>query len=180
MPQNLFSLDDIAPRIAASAFVAPNAIIIGDVEIGEEANIWFNCVLRGDTNLIKIGARTNIQDGSVLHVNVGEGMECLIGNDVTVGHSAIVHAATLHDGAFVAMGAIVLDQAVIETGGVLAAGAVLAPGKRIKAGELWAGTPAKLVRQLSAEEIARFAMTARVYVHNAQRFRTGLTPISNE
>ena len=179
MSQNsIYSLDGVAPRIDATAWVAPNAVVIGDVEIGPQANIWFNCVLRGDTNLIRIGARSNIQDGSVLHVNVGEGMACLIGDDVTIGHSAIVHAATLHDGAFVAMGAIVLDGAVIEAGGMLAAGAVLSPRKRIAAGELWAGTPAKLVRVLSEAEIAGYAMTAKVYVQNAQRFRAGLVAVS--
>jgi carbonic anhydrase/acetyltransferase-like protein (isoleucine patch superfamily) len=170
----LYSLDGIAPRVHETAFVAPTAAVIGNVEIGAQASIWFHCVLRGDTNLIRIGARSNIQDGSVLHVNVGDGMECLIGEDVTVGHMAIVHAATLHDGAFVAMSAVVLDGAVIETGGVLAAGAVLTPGKRIGRNELWTGTPAKLSRVLSEEERARFAMTAPAYVQNGIRFLAGL------
>ncbi len=169
-----WSLDGVSPRVAESAWVAPNAVVIGDVEIGAEASIWFNCVLRGDTNLIRVGARSNVQDGTVLHVNRGEGMACLIGEDVTIGHSAIVHAACLHDRAFVAMAAVVLDGAVIESGGVLAAGAVLTPGKRIGPNEMWAGTPAKLVRVLSEEERARFAVTAPGYVENAKRFRLGL------
>src|SRR5271156_158193 len=97
MPQGpLYSLDGISPRVHETAFIAPTAALIGDVEIGELASVWFHCVLRGDTNLIRIGARSNIQDGSVLHVNPGEGMACMIGEDVTVGHMAIVHAATLH------------------------------------------------------------------------------------
>jgi carbonic anhydrase/acetyltransferase-like protein (isoleucine patch superfamily) len=170
----LYSLDGVYPRVDASAFVAPTAAVIGDVEIGPEASVWFHCVLRGDTNLIRIGARSNIQDGSVLHVNPGDGMACLIGADVTVGHMAIVHAATLHDGAFVAMSAVVLDGAVIETGGVLAAGAVLTPGKRIGRNELWMGSPAKLVRVLSEDERTRFAVTVPVYVANGKRFREGL------
>lgn len=170
----LYTLDGMAPRVHETAFVAPTAAVIGNVEIGEHASVWFHCVLRGDTNLIRIGARTNIQDGSVLHVNPGETMACLIGNDVTVGHMAIVHAATLHDRAFVAMAAVVLDGAVIEQGGVLAAGAVLTPGKRIGRNELWAGTPAKLVRVMDEAERARFALTAPGYVANAQRFRVGL------
>jgi len=170
----LYSLDGIAPRVHATAFIAPTAAVIGDVEIGEAASIWFHCVLRGDTNLIRIGARSNIQDGSVLHVNPGEGMGCNIGADCTVGHMAIVHAATLHDRAFVAMSATVLDGAVIEQGGVLGAGAVLTPGKRIGAYELWTGTPAKFMRVLGEEERARFAMTAPVYVANGARFRAGL------
>ena len=170
----LYALDGVFPRVDPTAFVAPTAAVIGDVEIGPGASVWFHCVLRGDTNLIRIGARSNIQDGSVLHVNPGEGMACLIGEDVTVGHMAIVHAATLHDGAFVAMSAVVLDGAVIEQGGVLGAGAVLTPGKRIGRNELWTGTPAKLARVLSEDERARFAMTAPAYVQNGIRFRQGL------
>jgi carbonic anhydrase/acetyltransferase-like protein (isoleucine patch superfamily) len=170
----IWSLDGLSPRLAADAWVAPTAAVIGNVEIGAGASIWFNCVLRGDTNLIRVGARSNVQDGSVLHVNAGEGMSCILGDDVTVGHSAIVHAAQVHDGGFVAMAAVVLDGAVIESGGVLAAGAVLTPGKRIGRNELWAGTPAKFVRVLSAEERVRFAATAPAYVANAARFRVGM------
>lgn len=170
----LWSLDGVSPRIAADAWIAPNATVIGDVEVGAQAGIWFGCVLRGDTNLIRVGARSNIQDGSILHVNPGPGMECLIGEDVTVGHMAIVHAATLLDRAFVAMAAVVLDGAVIEPGGVLAAGAVLTPGKRIGENQMWAGTPAKFVRMLSEEERARFAITAPAYVQNGLRFKRGL------
>jgi carbonic anhydrase/acetyltransferase-like protein (isoleucine patch superfamily) len=170
----LYSLDGVAPRVHESAFVAPTAAIIGDVEIAKGASIWFHCVLRGDTNLISIGARSNIQDSSVLHVNPGVGMGCTIGADVTVGHMAIVHAATLHDRAFVAMSAVVLDGAVIESGGVLGAGGVLTPGKRIGRNELWMGTPAKLVRVLSDEEAAHFGMTVPAYVQNGLRFRNGL------
>jgi carbonic anhydrase/acetyltransferase-like protein (isoleucine patch superfamily) len=174
----LWSLDGVAPQIAPDAWIAPTAVLIGDVHVGAGASIWFNCVLRGDTNRIRIGARSNVQDGSVLHVNAGEGMGCSLGADVTVGHSAIVHAADLHDGAFVAMAAVVLDGAVIETGGVLAAGAVLAPGKRIGANELWAGVPARLVRVISEEERLRFAATAPAYVQNAIRFSRGLAGVT--
>ena len=173
----LWSLDGIAPTLAEGAWVAPTAAVIGHVEIGANASIWFNCVLRGDTNRIRVGARSNVQDGSVLHVNPGEGMDCWVGEDVTIGHSAIVHAARLEDGAFVAMAAVVLDGAVIERGGVLAAGAVLTPGKRIGPNEMWAGTPAKLVRVLSEEERHRFAAGAPNYVVNAVRFRAGLCSI---
>lgn len=170
----VWSLDGVAPRIHPSAFIAPTAAIIGNVEIGGGAGIWFGCVLRGDTNLIRIGARSNVQDGSILHANPGDDMACLIGEDVTIGHMAIVHAATLHDGAFVSMAAVVLDRAVIETGGVLGAGAVLTPGKRIGRNELWTGTPARFSRVLSDEERARFAITAPAYVQNGIRFRAGL------
>ena len=173
----IWSLNGVSPRIAPDAWIAPNAVVLGDVDIGAGASVWFGCVLRGDTNLIRVGARSNIQDGSILHVNPGDGMACLIGEDVTVGHMAIVHAAILHDRAFVAMAAVVLDGAVIESGGILAAGAVLTPGKRIAANEMWAGTPAKFVRILSDEERLRFAATAPAYVQNAIRFARGLHSI---
>jgi carbonic anhydrase/acetyltransferase-like protein (isoleucine patch superfamily) len=176
----LWSLDGVAPRVAADAFIAPNATVIGNVEIGAGASVWFNCVLRGDTNLIRVGARSNVQDGTVLHVNRGDGGACLIGEDVTIGHSAIVHAAEVRDGGFVGMAAVVLDGAVIEPGGVLAAGAVLTPGKRIGANELWSGTPARLMRVLTEADRARFSMIAPAYVQNARRFRVGLLPVTGD
>ena len=170
----LYTLDGIAPRIAPDAFIAPTAAIIGDVEIGAASSVWFHCVLRGDTNLIRIGRRTNIQDGSIVHVNAGD-FSTHIGDEVTIGHAAIIHACTLHDRAFVAMGATVLDGAVIEEGGVLAAGGLLPPGKRIGRFELWQGAPAKLVRVLDAAERARkFDATAPHYAELAARFRRGL------
>jgi carbonic anhydrase/acetyltransferase-like protein (isoleucine patch superfamily) len=171
----LYALDGIAPRIAHDAFVAPSAAVIGDVEIGSQSGIWFHCVLRGDTNRIRIGARTNIQDGSILHVNAGD-FPCLIGDDVTVGHAAIVHACTLKNHAFVGMGATVLDGAVIEEGGMLAAGAVLPPGKVIGPNELWMGAPARLARVMTPAERAGFERTAAHYVELAARFRAGLRP----
>lgn len=173
----LYALDGVAPRVAPDAWVAPTAAVIGNVEIGPRSSVWFHCVLRGDTNLIRIGARSNIQDGSVLHVNPGEGFACLIGDDVTVGHAAIVHACVLEDRAFVGMGATVLDGAVIEEGGMLAAGSVLTPRKRVGRNELWAGVPARLTRVMSEEERAVFARTAPAYVGNAARFRAGLRPL---
>ncbi len=172
----LYALDGVAPRVAPDAFVAPTAAVIGDVEIGPQASVWFHCVLRGDTNLIRIGARSNIQDGTIVHVNPGR-FATLIGEDVTVGHAAIVHACTLQDGAFVAMGATVLDGAVIEPGGMLGAGALLPPGKVIGRNELWIGSPAKLFRVMEEGEAARHALTAPHYVGMGARFRAGLTPV---
>ncbi len=169
----LFALDGVAPQIAPDAFVAPTAAVIGDVVIGAESSVWFHCVLRGDSAPIRVGRRTNIQDGSILHVT-GSDLPTTLGDDVTIGHAAIVHACTLHDRAFVAMGATVLDGAVIEEGGVLAAGGLLTPGKRIGRMEMWQGSPARLVRVMSAEERARFDMTAPHYVALAARFRRGL------
>jgi carbonic anhydrase/acetyltransferase-like protein (isoleucine patch superfamily) len=169
----LFTLDGVVPRIAPDAFVAPTAALIGDVEIGAESSVWFHCVLRGDTAPIRVGRRSNIQDGTVVHVT-GSDLATTIGDEVTIGHAAIVHACTLHDRAFVAMGATVLDGAVIEEGGVLAAGALLTPGKRIGRNELWQGSPARLVRVLSAEERARFDAAVPHYLELAARFRKGL------
>ena len=148
-----------SPRIHSSAFVAPGAVLIGDIEIGPEASVWYNCVLRGDVNHIRIGARTNIQDGCVLHVDSPRpgndaGLPTIIGEDVLIGHMAMVHGCLLHDRAFVGLGAIVMDGCEIESGGMLAAGALLTPGRRIPAGQLWAGRPAKYVRDLGEEELA--------------------------
>jgi carbonic anhydrase/acetyltransferase-like protein (isoleucine patch superfamily) len=173
----LYALDGVAPTIAADAFIAPSAVVIGDVEIGAESGIWFHCVLRGDTNRIRIGARSNIQDGTIIHVNAGS-FPALIGDDVTVGHAAIIHACTLHDRAFVGMGATVLDGAVIEPGGMLAAGALLTPNKRIGANEMWQGSPARLTRVMTEEERARFARTAAHYVELARRYRQGLRTLA--
>jgi carbonic anhydrase/acetyltransferase-like protein (isoleucine patch superfamily) len=148
-----------SPRLDPTAFVAPGAMLIGDIDIGPEASIWYNCVLRADVNHIRIGARSNIQDGCVLHVDSPRpgneaGLPTIIGEDVLIGHMAMVHGCILHDRAFVGLGAIVMDGCEIEGGAMLAAGALLAPGRRIPAGQLWAGRPAKYVRDLSEEELA--------------------------
>jgi gamma-carbonic anhydrase len=172
----LWALDGVAPRVAPDVWVAPSASVIGDVELGAGVGIWWHCVLRGDTNYIRVGAGTNIQDGSILHVARGK-YPCIIGENVTVGHACIVHACTLHDRAFVGMGATVLDGAVIEEGGMLGASGLLTPGKRIGRNELWMGAPAKLVRVMSAEERAGWDETAIHYKELAQRFRSGLTPV---
>lgn len=176
MTTHVFAWENHVPRIAPSAFIAPTAIIAGDVEIGEQSSIWFHCTLRGDISPIRVGARSNVQDGSILHIS-GSTMPCLIGDDVTIGHGAIVHAATIHNHAFIGMGAIVLDGAVIEERGMLAAGGLLAPGKRIGSGELWAGSPAKLMRVMTDSDLARYAANAAHYVRLAARFKAGLRPL---
>ncbi|MCW8084549.1 gamma carbonic anhydrase family protein [Sabulicella glaciei] len=170
---SLYPFEGKRPRVHGAAWVAPTAAVIGDVEIGEGASIWYHCVLRGDTNVIRVGARSNIQDGTIVHVNHGR-EPAIIGADVTVGHAAIIHACTLEDGAFVGMGATVLDGCVIEGGGMLGAGSVLPPGKRIAAGELWMGNPARMVRVLDDAARARFARTAPHYVELAGRHRASL------
>ncbi|MCU0887825.1 MAG: gamma carbonic anhydrase family protein [Rubritepida sp.] len=174
----LYPFEGHWPTVHPGAWIAPTAAVIGTVEIGDGANIWYNCVLRGDTNVIRIGARTNIQDGTIVHVNGGL-QSTLIGADVTVGHAAIIHACRLADRAFVGMGATVLDDAEIAEAGVLAAGSVLPPGKRIGALELWMGNPAKLVRVLTPEQRAGFDRTAPHYVELAGRHRASLSAVPN-
>jgi carbonic anhydrase/acetyltransferase-like protein (isoleucine patch superfamily) len=158
-----------APRIADDAFIAPGATIIGDVEIGSGSSVWFGCVLRGDEHRIRIGAGSNLQDGTVVHVN-GRRQGAYIGDGVTVGHMALLHACTLEDGAYVGMGAQVLDEAVVESGGMLAAGALLTPRKRVESGELWAGRPAKFMRAIAPEDAARFRQTAKTYAERARQY----------
>jgi len=158
------------PRIAADAFVAPGAAVIGDVEIGAESSIWFGCVLRGDVNFITVGARSNLQDGTVVHV-ASDGPATIIGDDVTVGHGAVIHACTLESGCFVGIRATVMDGAVVESGALVAAGALVTPGKRVKAGELWAGAPARKLRDLDAKAFAAYAAIAAHYVDLAREYR---------
>jgi carbonic anhydrase/acetyltransferase-like protein (isoleucine patch superfamily) len=179
MSGTILPFHNFRPRIAPNAFIAPTAVVIGDIEIGGDCGIWFGCVLRGDGNAIRIGARTNIQDGTIIHVNNERdggrgkpGFTCVIGDDVTVGHLALLHACTLEDGSFVGMKACVMDGAVVETGGMVAAGALVTPGKRVRKGELWAGSPAKLMRALKPDEIDSFQWTIEHYVERARTYRT--------
>ncbi|WP_341314820.1 gamma carbonic anhydrase family protein [Paraburkholderia sp. IMGN_8] len=160
-----------APMVDPSAYIAHGTTLIGDVSIGRQASIWCNCVLRGDVRKIVIGMRTNIQDGTVIH-GTTNGLPVIVGDDVTVGHGAILHACTIEDGGFVGFGARVLDGAVVSSGSMLAAGAVLTPRKVVGAGELWAGNPARLLRTLSDEEFEGMAASALRYVALAERYRT--------
>ena len=164
---------EISPKVADDAFIAPTATLIGDVEIGSETGIWFQCVLRGDVNDIRVGNRTNIQDGTVVHV-ASHTQGCHIGDDVTIGHMALIHACTLEDGCFVGMKATVMDLAVVEAGAMVAAGALVPPGKIVKSGELWAGTPAHKVRQLSDNDLELMRHTGPHYVDLAKRYRLQL------
>jgi gamma-carbonic anhydrase len=176
----LLTFEGRTPQIDPSAFVAPGARLIGDVALGPEASVWYNCVLRGDMNRIRIGARTNIQDGTVIHVDPprpggpADGFPALIGSEVLIGHMAMVHGCILHDRAFVGLGSIVMDGCEIESGAMLAAGALLTPGKRIPAGQLWAGRPAKYVRALSEADLAGMALGVAHYVALARRHAAAL------
>ena len=154
---------NILPRIDDAAFVAENAVVIGDVEIGPESSIWYNCVLRGDVNDIKIGARTNIQDGTVIHVSSST-QGTYIGDDVTVGHMALLHACTIGDRAFIGMKACVMDDATVEEEAMVAAGALVTSGKRVPKHQLWAGSPARYMRDLTAQEVEFLRFSADRYV----------------
>lgn len=166
---------DVAPRLADGVYVDPAAVLIGDVEVGADASFWPWTVVRGDVNYIRIGARTNVQDGAVLHVThagpyTGEGFPLVIGADVTIGHGAVVHACTIHEACLIGMHATIMDGAVIERHALIGAGAVVTPGKRVGEGELWLGNPARRVRRLTAEEIERLDYSAQHYVRLKNRY----------
>jgi len=169
----ILSYEGRSPKIDRDSFVAPGARVIGDVEIGAGASIWYNVVVRGDVNHIRIGARTNIQDGTVVHVSRST-FPTIIGEDVLIGHLAMVHGCTLHDRAFVGFGALVMDGCVIESDGMLAAGAMLTPGRRIPAGQLWSGRPAKYMRDLTEEDIRRNQLGVAHYVEEGRRHKAAV------
>jgi gamma-carbonic anhydrase len=160
------------PQIDDSAFIAPGCRIIGDVTIGPEASIWYNCVLRADVNRIVIGARSNIQDGSVVHCDAPRpGVpDCptIIGDDVLIGHMAMVHGCTIKDRGFIGLGAIIMNGCVVEEDGMLGAGALLPEGKTIGAKQLWVGRPAKLVRELPEAALVGMRMGVAHYVENGK------------
>ena len=169
----------LMPKVAESAFIAETAVLIGDVEIGPGASVWYGCVLRGDGNKIRVGANTNIQDGTIVHVNhdphgdyreTGGGMPTHIGANVTIGHQALIHACTLEDGAFVGMGAVVMDLAVVEGGAMVGAGALVAPGKRVPAGDLWVGRPARRVREITQAEKDLIPYLVAHYRHMGEQY----------
>ncbi len=159
-----------SPRIGKNVFIDPMAVVIGDVSIGDDSSLWPFVVARGDVHNITIGQRTNIQDGSVLHVtqdnqfNPG-GHALTIGNHITIGHKAVLHACTIEDYALVGMGAIILDGAVIQERTMVAAGSVVSPGKILEGGYLWLGAPAKKIRPLTEKELAYLDYSAGHYVH---------------
>lgn len=151
------------PKIAEDAFIAANAVIIGDVEIGSKASIWYGCVVRGDVHHIRIAEGTNIQDGTVIHVNRNDG-PTIIGKGVTVGHMALLHACILEDHCFVGMGSKVIDNAVVKTHGMVAAGALISPNKVVESKQLWAGVPGKFFRELSQQEIDYIKISEDNYI----------------
>lgn len=172
------ALDGVgAPRVDASAFVAPGAAVVGDVRVGPRSSVWYGCVVRGDVNRVEIGADTNVQDGTVIHVAKtnfkGGDIPTVIGDRVTIGHCALLHACRLEDECFVGMRATVLDGAVVETGAMVAVGAMVTAGKRVPSGELWAGSPAKFFRKLKPEEVFFFRTSAEKYAKLGQQHKNG-------
>ncbi len=167
------------PELGQRVYVDPAATVIGDAVLGDDVSIWPGTVVRGDVNFIRIGARTNIQDGSVVHVShdgphakLG-GFATVIGEDVTIGHKAIVHACRIEDAALIGMGAIVLDGAVVRKHGFVGAGALIAPGKVVGEGEMWLGNPGRFARRLSEAEIEALYYSAQHYVRMKDRYLAG-------
>jgi gamma-carbonic anhydrase len=186
----LLARDDISiitlygktPQIDDSAFIAPGCRIIGDVTIGPQSSIWYNCVVRAEVNRIVIGARSNIQDGSVIHCDgpipgVPDGYPTIIGDDVLVGHNVMLHGCILEDRAFVGLSATVMNGAVIEGDAMLAAGAMLTQGKRVEARQLWAGSPARFVRDLDDAAVMGMRMGVAHYVENAKAHAAALAAL---
>ncbi|HRC37410.1 MAG: gamma carbonic anhydrase family protein [Rubrivivax sp.] len=172
----IYQLGDDAPRIAATAWVADNAQVIGRVELADDASVWYGAVLRGDNDRITVGARSNVQDGSVLHADAG--FPLTLGADVTVGHQAMLHGCTVGDGSLIGIQAVVLNGATIGRRCLVGAGAVVTEGKEFPDGSLILGAPAKAVRSITPEQVERLRFGALHYVENAERHRRQLKRIA--
>ena len=169
MPAIVRAYRDKRPQLGRGVFLAESCAVIGDVVIGDDSSIWYSTVVRGDVMPIRIGARTSIQDNTVIHVT-SERYGTIVGNDCTIGHSAVLHACTIEDGCLIGMGAIVLDGARIGTGSLVGAGALVTPGTDIPPNSLVLGSPAKVKRETNASEREQIAMGARHYVELARRY----------
>ncbi|MGV3505237.1 MAG: gamma carbonic anhydrase family protein [Adhaeribacter sp.] len=159
----ILPVKDIYPQIGKDSFIAENATIVGDVVMGEACTVWFNAVIRGDVNAIRIGSKTNIQDGAVIHCTYQKAATT-IGSNVSIGHRALVHGCTVEDNVLIGMGAIVMDHAVVQTNCLVAAGAIVLENTLCESGYIYAGIPARKVKALSAEQIAGMGKTADNYV----------------
>ena len=171
----IYSLGEKQPQLGDDAWVAPNATVIGDVRLGANASIWWNATLRGDNDPIHIGENSNIQDGSVLHTD--EGVPMHIGANVTVGHLVMLHGCTVGDGSLIGIGSIVLNGAVIGKNSIVGANTLIPEGKTYPDRVLIVGSPGKVVRELSDEEVGRLSHAADHYVNNARRYRTTLKSV---
>lgn len=157
------SINGKTPLVDPSAFIAPGAVVLGDVELGPEVSVWYGCVLRGDINWIRVGARTNLQDGSVVHVShTGQGT--LVGSEVVVGHRVVLHSCTVGDQVLIGMGAVVLDRAQVGDGAIVAAGAVVPPGMIVPSNTMVAGIPAKVIRPVTPEQRQATVATMERYL----------------
>jgi len=172
----LYALDGVAPRVAEGAWIADSAQVMGNVELAADVSVWFGTVIRGDTEVIRIGRGSNIQDGSVLHADIGKPLE--IGENVTVGHKVMLHGCTIGDGSLIGIGAIVLNGAKIGKGCIVGAGALVTEGKEFPDGSMVIGSPAKAVRELTSEQQLGLRWSAEHYIENARRFRDGLKQIA--
>ncbi|EKD99107.1 MAG: transferase hexapeptide protein [uncultured bacterium] len=172
----IYELEGVSPQIAESAWVADSAEVMGDVVLGEEVSIWFGVVARGDTASIRVGPRTNIQDLSVLHAD--DGIPLTIGSGVTVGHKVMLHGCTIGDDSLIGIGAVVLNGAKIGQGCLVGAGALVTEGKEFPDGSMVIGSPARVVRQLTPEQLQGLRSSAQHYVDNARRFKSGLHKIA--
>ena len=170
MPKSILSVRGHTPRIADDAFIASTAVVIGDVEIGSRASIWYHCVVRGDIQEIRIGEDTNIQDGTVIHV-ARDSFGTYIGKGVTVGHLCLIHACTLENHCMIGMQATVMDGCIVEAGAFLAAGSLLPPGKRIPADEFWAGSPARFVSKVKDSHKAMLNRIGPGYVELGREYK---------
>lgn len=171
----VFRLGEKLPQLAAGVWIAPNATVIGDVRLAANVSIWWNAVLRGDNDPITIGENSNIQDGSVLHTDAG--VPLTIGRDVTVGHLVMLHGCTIGDGSLIGIKSVILNGAVIGKNCLIGANTLIPEGKVIPDRSLVMGSPGKVVRELSDEQIARIAHSAEHYVRNAERYRRQLAEI---
>ena len=172
----IYTLGDRIPRIDDSAYVADNATIIGSVEIGPEASIWFGTILRGDNDVIRIGARSNVQDATVIHVDPG--IPTTIGEDVTIGHSTMIHGCTIERGCLIGIGAIILDHARIGEESLVGANSLVTEGKEFPGRSLILGSPARVVRPLTDEDIAAIRRATNHYVDNTRYYKANLKPWS--
>lgn len=172
----IYQLGDEVPLIAPGAWVADSAQVIGRVALGEQANVWYGAVLRGDNEWITVGARSNVQDGSVLHTDIGSPL--VLGEDVTIGHQAMLHGCSIGDGSLVGIQAVVLNGARIGRGCLVGAGSVVTEGKEFPDGALILGSPARLVRMLEPEQVERMRASAAHYVENARRHAAQLKKIA--
>ena len=172
---SLYQLDTFTPRLADTAWVAESAQVMGNVELAADTSVWFNAVLRGDTEVIRVGRGSNIQDNSVVHADIG--FPVTIGENVTVGHHVMLHGCSIGDGSLIGIQAVVLNGARIGKHCLVGAGALVTEGKEFPDGSMIFGSPAKWVRQLTAEQMAELDRSAEHYVENARRFRAGLKKI---